>query len=141
MSAKLYLPGGVRGENFVETKVLLLVIKLRDLRGQVNRAPVVDARFVRESRERLDLDGASRQGFDVEAQEMLNLFERESQRVRVERVVAAARLKRIVTPTTRHADMENIVGIVVRKQLRHKGRNVMIRDPERRRVHDEANSR
>src|SRR5436305_1774921 len=98
MRAKLDLPGGVRGEDFIETKVLLLVIKLRDLRGQVNRAPVVDARFVRESRERLDLDGASRQGFDVEAQEMLNLFEREAESVRVQRIVAAACLKRIVTP-------------------------------------------
>ena len=99
MCAKLYLACGVRGQNFIKTKIMLVVIKLRDERWQMNRVPVAYARFVGHSRKRRYLDGASRQSFDVEAQGVLHAFEREPSAAGLQRVVAAACFERVITAT------------------------------------------
>ena len=65
----------------------------------MNRASIVDTRFDGDGGERLNLDGPARQSFDVEPQQMLHLFERQSavRGVGVKRVVAARSFERIVT--------------------------------------------
>lgn len=62
----------------------------------MNGAAVADARFGGHCCQRRDLDGASRQTFDVQTQQVLNRFQRDAGIARAQRFVAAARLERVV---------------------------------------------
>ena len=73
-SDELDLSRRVRRQNFVKTKVKLLVAELRDHGRQMYRAAVADARFNRHRRERRNFHVAARQAFDVQAQQVLNRF-------------------------------------------------------------------
>src|SRR5205085_7861128 len=95
--AELNLAGGVCSEHFVEAKVSLIVGKLGHTRGQVNCAPVADARFDGQARERRDINRAPRQAFDVEAQGLCDQLKRESCAAAPERIVTLPRFERVVT--------------------------------------------
>ena len=104
--AELYLPGGVRGEDFVELEVERRVFELGDVRRKMNRAPVAYALLVGHGRERHDLDRVTRQSLDVEAQSLRDLFEREPALLaRLQLLVAAPRLKREVATARARRDV------------------------------------
>src|SRR5689334_27577 len=65
----------------------------------MNRAAVVDARFVGHRGKRRDLDFASSERLDVQPQQMLDRLERETRAAAEECFVTTARFEREVTPT------------------------------------------
>ena len=66
VSPKLDLSGRMRGEHFVEPEIQIFVAKFIHERRQVNRASIVDARLIRHSSQRRDLNFASGQRLDVQ---------------------------------------------------------------------------
>ena len=93
VSAKLDLSRSMRGEHFVEPEIEILVAKFIHERRQVNRASIVDARFIRHSRQRRNFDFASGECFDVQPKQMLDRVERQAGTAAVQCFITTARLE------------------------------------------------
>src|ERR1700682_1601724 len=107
MCAELDLAGRMCRQDFVESKIQIVIAEFRHQRRQMNSAAVRDARFNRHGSQRRNFDLSAGQSFDVETQQRLYRLKRQSLTSGMQGVVTAPGFDRkIASPRARIARSE-----------------------------------
>jgi hypothetical protein len=100
VSTKLNLTCGMCGEHFVEPEIEIFVAEFIHERRQMNRASIVDARLVRNSREWSNVDFASGKRLDIQMQQVLDCIESKTGAAAVQCFVTATCFEREIAATS-----------------------------------------